>query len=94
MKLPAMILDSATVSYGYDAFTPGANYGRGKRTSMTDGSGSTSWVYGDVRGRLTKETKTITGGGTFVTEWAYDAADLLTWMRYPDGEQMTTSYLR
>ncbi|PMB25570.1 hypothetical protein CEN47_16765, partial [Fischerella thermalis CCMEE 5319] len=49
---------------------------------------------GDVRGRLTKETKTITGGGTFVTEWAYDAADLLTWMRYPDGEQVTTSYLR
>jgi RHS repeat-associated protein len=59
-----------------------------------DKRNSTVWRYGDVRGRLTQETKTITGGGSFVTEWAYDAADLLTWMRYPDGEQVTTSYLR
>ena len=40
------------------------------------------------------KTKSITGGGTFVTEWAYDAADLPTWMRYPDGEWVTTTYLR
>jgi RHS repeat-associated protein len=59
-----------------------------------DKRNSTVWRYGDVRGRLTQETKTITGGGSFVTEWTYDAADLLTWMRYPDGEQVTTSYLR
>jgi YD repeat-containing protein len=85
---------TAAVSYGYDAFAAGTNYGRGKRTSMTDGSGSATWRYGDVRGRLTQETKTITGGGSFVTEWTYDAADLPTWMRYPDGEQVTTSYLR
>ncbi|WP_297640229.1 hypothetical protein [Caldilinea sp.] len=85
---------TATVTYGYDAYSAGTNYGRGKRTSMTDGSGSTTWVYGDVRGRLTKETKTIAGGGSFVTEWAYDQANQLTWMRYPDGEQVTTSYLR
>ena len=85
---------TATVSYGYDAYTAGTNYGRGKRTSMSDGSGSATWLYGDVRGRLTKETKSITGGGSFVTEWTYDAADLPTWMRYPDSEQVTTSYLR
>ncbi len=85
---------TATVSYGYDAFSAGTNYGRGKRTSMTDGAGSTTWLYGDVRGRLTRETKSITGGGSFVTEWTYDAADLPTWMRYPDGEEVLFTYLR
>jgi hypothetical protein len=38
---------------------------------MTDGSGSATWVY-NVLGQMTKETKVITGSGTFVTEWSYD----------------------
>jgi hypothetical protein len=57
--------------YIYDSIT-GGNEGVGKRTSMTDGSGSASWVY-NILGQLTKETKTITGSGTFLTEWNYDA---------------------
>ena len=48
--------------YRYDAGTNGA----GRRTSMSDASGSTAWTYDD-RGRVTQESKTISGGGTFKT---------------------------
>ncbi len=78
------------VSYSYDA---GVNM-KGRRTGMSDGSGTTSWEY-DVRGRMTKETKVISGtdGGTFVTQWtAYDAMDRVRTMIYPDGEVVTQSY--
>jgi RHS repeat-associated protein len=81
---------SYTVSYSYDAGTNG----KGQRTGMTDPSGSTAWEY-DVRGRVTKETKVISGagGGTFVTQWtAYDAMDRVRSMVYPDGEGVTFSY--
>ncbi len=72
---------SYNVSYSYDA---GAN-GKGRRTGMTDPSGSTAWEY-DVRGRMTKETKVISGagGGTFVTQWnSYDSMDRVRGMVYP-----------
>ncbi|MBV6396394.1 MAG: tRNA nuclease WapA [Anaerolineales bacterium] len=57
---------------------------------MADASGSASWLY-DSRGRLVKETKTISGQ-SFVTEWGYNSADLPTWMKYPDGEIVTNTY--
>ncbi len=81
---------SYTVSYSYDAGTNG----KGRRTGMADPSGSTAWEY-DVRGRMTKETKIISGagGGTFVTQWtAYDSMDRVRTMVYPDGESVTFSY--
>ncbi|MFZ1629563.1 MAG: hypothetical protein WAV70_11595, partial [Anaerolineae bacterium] len=81
---------SATaVSYTYDS---GAN-GTGRRTGMSDGSGSASWTY-DARGRVTQESKVIngTGGGTFVTQWSYDSADRMTSLTYPDGEVVNYTY--
>ncbi|MDH7486114.1 MAG: RHS repeat-associated core domain-containing protein [Anaerolineae bacterium] len=74
---------SLNVSYTYDQGT----YGKGRRTGMTDGSGSTSWSY-DARGRVTQESKVIggVGGGTFVTQWGYDAMDRVVWMKYPGGD--------
>jgi len=71
---------TGAVTYTYDA---GMN-GKGRRTSMTDASGSTSWLY-DSRGRVTKETKVI-ASVSFVTEWTYNLADLPETMKYPDGE--------
>ncbi len=65
----------------------------GQRRGTADGSGSTSWLYDD-RGRLTQESKSITGGGTYVTQWEYNSADMLTRMIYPDGEAVTYSYHR
>src|SRR5207248_10225247 len=34
-----------TVNYSYDAFVSGTNFGIGRRTGMTDASGSSSWTY-------------------------------------------------
>lgn len=70
----------------------GFDNGIGRRTSMTDGSGSTEWTY-DNRGRLASETKTVTGMGNYSTAWEYNSADLLTAMTYPDGEEVTYDYL-
>lgn len=83
------------VSYTYDQGTNGI----GRRTSMSDPSGGTTWTY-DARGRVTDESKAIngTGGGTFHTQWAYDAADRVKTMTYPGGvnnelgETVTTAY--
>jgi RHS repeat-associated protein len=65
---------------------------------MSDGSGSTSWTY-DARGRMTQESKAITGSGTFKTQWGYNSADLVSTMTYPAdasgnaGEVVTYTYL-
>jgi RHS repeat-associated protein len=84
------------VKFYYDSDENGvavAN-GKGRRTMMIDGSGNTRWLY-DVRGRVSSETKVVSGagGGTFVTQWtAYDAMDRVRTMQYPDGEVVTLSY--
>jgi RHS repeat-associated protein len=79
-----------TITYSYDS-TAGGNAGLGRRTGMTDTSGSTAWVY-DVRGRLTQETKTVSGSGAFVTQWGYDAADRVQSQTYPGGEVVNYGY--
>ena len=82
------------VAYTYDSGTNGIEH----RTGMSDGSGSTSWSY-DSRGRMTQEIKAITGSGTFKTQWGYNSADLITWMKYPSNnssgvsEQVNYTYL-
>ncbi len=73
-------------AYTYDA---GPN-GKGRRTGMTDASGSTSWSY-DQRGRMTAEYKTI-NSQLFSTLWSYNSADLPVSMTYPDGEVVTNTY--
>jgi YD repeat-containing protein len=49
------------VTYTYDQGT----YGKGRRTAMSDGSGSTSWTY-DNRGRVTEKTRDILPGDWMV----------------------------
>ena len=55
-------------------------------------SGSASWTY-DARGRMASESKTITGGGTYLTQWTYNSADLPVTMTYPDNEVLNYNYL-
>jgi len=74
------------VTYGYDS---GAN-GKGRRTSMNDASGSTSWLY-DARGRAIQENKVISNQ-SFSTSWTYNSADLPVNMTYPDTETLTYAY--
>jgi RHS repeat-associated protein len=70
---------SPAATYGYDA---GAN-GIGRRTSMTDSSGSTSWSY-DVMGRMISESRTILGvNKTISATYNYDGS--LASVRYPSG---------
>jgi len=87
--LDALLCNASSypVTYTYDAGT----YGKGRRTGMSDLSGSSTWTY-DPRGRMTQETKTINGGGTFTTQYQYDDLDQVTRIIYPDGEQVTPSY--
>jgi RHS repeat-associated protein len=73
-------------SYAYDQGT----YGIGRRTSMADDSGSTTWTY-DLRGRMTSESKTI-GAQNFLTSTSYNFADMPTSMVYPDGEGVNFEY--
>jgi RHS repeat-associated protein/uncharacterized repeat protein (TIGR01451 family) len=82
-----------TTTYSYDAYNGVTQFGLGRRTAMTDASGSTSWLY-DGRGRVITATQVISsaGGGTFVTAWGYDSADRLRTLTYPDGEVVTTTY--
>jgi RHS repeat-associated protein len=78
--------------YTYDQFDPSlGQYGRGRRTGMTDLSGSTHWTY-DRRGRVTAETKTINGFGDLVTRFTYDALDRVVRITYPDGEVVVNGY--
>ncbi len=74
---------------GYDD-TTGGNKGKGRRTSLTDESGSALWVY-DARGRVTQETKTISAT-PYTTSYAYDNADRLSTVTVPGGEVITQTY--
>lgn len=67
-------------AYFYDAGTNGI----GHRTSMTDGSGSTSWTY-DPMGRLSKETKTIGTQTKTPINNSYNLDGSLSSMTYPGG---------
>ena len=88
----------AAIYYSYDAYDPAnGQYGKTRRTGMSDSSGSTAWKY-DGRGRVIQEVKVISGSGTFKSEWLYNSADLVDWMKYPAdtngnlGEAVVYSY--
>jgi YD repeat-containing protein len=75
------------VSYTYDAGTNG----KGRRTGMSDASGTTAWVY-DTQGRVTSQTNTFTGQTALTTSWTYDAMNRPLTMTYPDGENIALTY--
>jgi RHS repeat-associated protein len=56
-------------------------------TSITDQSGSTSYVY-NALGQVITDTRVI-GGKTYVTAYQYNAADRLTQITYPSGRIVT-----
>jgi YD repeat-containing protein len=79
-----------TVWNTYDS-TTGVNKGVGRRTGMSDPSGSTAWTY-DGRGRVTGTVQTVSGGSPYTTAWTYNSADLPKTMTYPSGETVTFDY--
>jgi len=71
------------VTFGYDA---AAN-----RTSMTDGLGSVSYGY-DQLSRLTSETRTFTGLGSYALSYGYNLAGEVTSITNPWGVQVGYGY--
>ncbi|MGA9827819.1 MAG: RHS repeat-associated core domain-containing protein, partial [Rhodanobacteraceae bacterium] len=79
-----------TVRYYYDesnATTACAiSYPVGRLTTMTDATGSTTYCY-DHRGNVIGKTQ-VQKGGTYVVGYAYDLADRLSAIDYPDGARV------
>jgi RHS repeat-associated protein len=71
------------ITYGYDAYVSGTNYGIGRRTSMSDASGSTAWTY-DPMGRVWSEQQTINGHSK-TTSNLYTYGGYLKQITYPSG---------
>lgn len=80
---------SETVTYGYDDVTSG-NHGIGRRTSMTDASGSTRYFY-NALGQVTQEQRSISGVA-YLTQYSYDPSGLVLSISYPSGR--VVSYQR
>ncbi|MBN1378392.1 MAG: RHS domain-containing protein, partial [Gammaproteobacteria bacterium] len=86
---------SENIAYTYDQ-TDNGNIGIGRLTRIDDASGSTQYRY-DRRGNVVEVTTTITiplppgegeGEGIFTTHYAYDLADNLIKIIYPDGRSI------
>jgi YD repeat-containing protein len=73
---------SLNVTQSYDSGA--VTFGIGRRTGMTDASGSTVYGY-DRRGLPTREEKTI-GSATYVTQYAYDKTGNPTQILYPTDD--------
>ncbi|MBI1215491.1 MAG: hypothetical protein GC185_06710 [Alphaproteobacteria bacterium] len=67
------------VAYTYDE----GHFGIGRLSGFSDRSGSTAFAY-NWRGDIVTDTRKI-GHQTYVTSYAYDLADRLTGITYPDG---------
>lgn len=69
--------------------------GLGRLTSVVEQNGGSTVLCYDVRGRVIKETTGITVNGETTVgrvAYAYDTADHVTAMTYPDGEVVRYSY--
>lgn len=75
--------DSSHIVFTYDQ---GVN-GKGRLTTMTDPSGTYTYIY-DALGNLTSETH-VTGGITFTTRYSYNQGGPLLDMTYPSGRVVT-----
>jgi RHS repeat-associated protein len=74
---------TANVSYNYNP--------AGDRVSMTDGLGSASYSY-DQLSRMTSETRTFTGLGTFNINYGYNMGSQLTSVTNHWGSQVSYVY--
>ncbi len=70
------------VSWVYDDAV-NTNYGRGRVATMTDPTGTTTYVY-DRRGLLRSENRSI-GGNSYATGYGYDSNGNRTRITYPSG---------
>jgi RHS repeat-associated protein len=81
--VPAGVAATPNVSFTYDA--------AGNRKTMTDGLGSMSYSY-DQLSRLTSETRTFTGVGSFALTYAYNLGNEVTSITNPWSVQVGYGY--
>jgi RHS repeat-associated protein len=81
--VPAGVAATPNVTLGYDA--------AGNRTAMTDGLGSVSYGY-DQLSRMSSETRTFSGVGSFALSYAYNLAGELTSITNPWSAQVGYGY--
>ncbi|MEW6402320.1 MAG: RHS repeat-associated core domain-containing protein [Chloroflexota bacterium] len=77
------------VTYTYDS-TTGGNEGIGHRTGMTDGSGSSTWIY-NVLGQVVNETHTI-DSTNYTSSATFDAFSRPLTQTLPSSEVLNYSY--
>ena len=73
---------SEDIAFTYDSAS--VEKGKGRLTGRTDPSGTYTFHY-HPDGRLKKEEKTITGGGSYTTQYEYNKNGVLTKITYPTG---------
>jgi RHS repeat-associated protein len=86
---------TSVVSYFYDEPGYGSSIGRRTRAIVYNSDNSVNnslaWSY-DSRGRVTSETRTVAGAGSYLTGYNYDSADRVRSITYPSGEAVIQSY--
>ena len=75
-----------TITYEYDT----GYYVKGKRTRITDPSGTTEWTYNNF-GEVASKIQTI-GTTVLTTAYGYDGAGRLTTITLPSGKVVTYGY--
>jgi RHS repeat-associated protein len=83
------------VAYTYDN-TAQTAYGKGRLTSarrLADASNSNwTYLYYLRNGQISQESKSIFGGGSFLTKYSYDKAGNITLLTNPDNSVVKYSY--
>jgi RHS repeat-associated protein len=77
------------LGYLYDDITAG-NYGKGRLTKITDGTGNTTFKY-DIQGRLIQKTQT-TSTVIKTVSYGYDPLGRMNAITYPSGKVLTYTF--
>ena len=77
------------LGYLYDDITAG-NYGKGRLTKLTDGTGNTAFKY-DIQGRLMQKTQT-TGTVVKTISYGYDSLGRMSSITYPSGKVLAYTF--
>ena len=80
---PSGVAGTTNATFAYDA--------AGNRTSMDDGMGSQSYAY-DQLSRMTSETRTFTGVGSYMLSYAYNLAGELTSITDPTNSTINYNF--
>ena len=80
---------TAALGYLYDDIAAG-NFGKGRLTKITDGSGNTTFKY-DIQGRLIQKKQT-TGTVIQTVSYGYDSLGRMSSITYPSGKVLTYGF--